>query len=99
MVPFCCATYSRPSGPNCREVGLTELAFLSKLLPKLIGVVVWAHEASARSIMTVTASTAVVISAQMPRVLVDHTGSYSFFVYLMSKCLEINLSLSLVTAL
>src|SRR5215208_554753 len=63
MVPFCCATYSRPSGPNCREVGLTEDAFLSKLLPKLIGVACWASEGPARSITF--ASTTAATSARM----------------------------------
>src|SRR5918995_2002165 len=69
MVPLCFAKYSRPSGPNCREVGLTELAFLSKLLPKLIGAVVWAHKGFTRSSITMLASIAAVTSARMRRTL------------------------------
>src|ERR671916_4857 len=69
MLPSCWATYSRPSGPNCREVGLIELAFLRKLLLKFIGVVVWAHEGSARSRMVT--STTPATSARMYTMLVD----------------------------
>src|SRR5829696_6808412 len=66
MVPFCWATYNRPSGPNCSEVGLTEVAFWSKLLPKLTGVVVWVHDGCARSV-TMPATTTAVVSAKMRR--------------------------------
>src|SRR5918997_3382051 len=47
MVPFWWATYRRPSGPNCKEVGLIELAFCSKPLPKLTWPATCAAELSA----------------------------------------------------
>src|SRR3954453_17858648 len=40
MVPSCCATYSRRSGPNCSEVGFVEDSPASRLFPNEIGAVV-----------------------------------------------------------
>src|SRR4051794_33024079 len=40
MVPSCWATYSRPSGPNCSDVGLVDDSPASRLFPNEIAVVV-----------------------------------------------------------
>src|SRR5687768_5960726 len=41
MIPFCCDTYSRPSGPNCSDVGRSSPVVPPRIdLPKLIGTLV-----------------------------------------------------------